>query len=236
MQSDLDAIARGYDSASDFDSHSLRYGAQRIVQHARGRALLECSCASGVMSEVFAANFDPLMIIEGSALYCDVVRRKLHGARNVEVHHARLEEFAAPRRFDEVVAASILEHLDDPVGFLQRAVRDWLTPGGRVHIIVPNAGSLNRRVGVAMRMIPDLHHLHERDHALGHQRVYDLSQLLGHLTQASLQPVAVEGILIKPLSNAQMQSWEAGVIQALFDVAVDLPEISNQLYVVAEVK
>ncbi len=233
VQHDLDAIAANYDSGADFDSHSLRYGARRVVHRSLGTSLLECSCASGVMSEIFADTFESVVIVEGSALYCDQVRRKLVSHANVEVHHSRLEEFTTATRFDEVVAASILEHLDNPVEFLKRAIAQWLGPQGQLHIIVPNAGSLNRRIGVAMGLMPNLYHLHERDHALGHQRVYDLDHLLADIAQAGLKPMAVEGILLKPLSNAQMQSWDPKIIEALFAVGEELPNISNQLYVTA---
>jgi 2-polyprenyl-3-methyl-5-hydroxy-6-metoxy-1,4-benzoquinol methylase len=236
MPTDLDTIAAGYDSAADFDVHCLRYGARRIIARSRGGTLLEASCASGVMSRLFAPAFRRLVIVEAAQRYADQVRALLADQPHVAVYHARLEEFEAGERFDEVVAASILEHLDDPIAFLRRAAESWLKPGGQLHIIVPNAGSLNRRIGLAMGLLPDLHHLHERDHQLGHRRVYDVELLQAHIEAAGLSASAPEGILLKPLSNGQMESWDPKIIAALFAVGKEYPLLCNQLYVTARIR
>lgn len=47
---------------------------------------------------------------------------------------------------DAVTLWHVLEHLDDPAGALTR-VTDWLRPGGVVLIAVPNAASLQARLG-----------------------------------------------------------------------------------------
>jgi SAM-dependent methyltransferase len=49
---------------------------------------------------------------------------------------------------DAVVLWHVLEHLDDPSGALER-VRGWLAPGGLVLMALPNAASLQARIGGA---------------------------------------------------------------------------------------
>ena len=68
----------------------------------------------------------------------------------------------------------------EPVQLL-RWVRTWLQPTGRLHVVVPNADSLHRRVGVAMGALGRVDELSERDRRFGQLRK-PLSQRLrgGH--------------------------------------------------------
>jgi len=47
----------------------------------------------------------------------------------------------APGAFDVVTAFHVLEHVPDPIAVVRRML-DWLAPGGRLIIEVPNAGGL----------------------------------------------------------------------------------------------
>src|SRR3712207_8661366 len=47
--------------------------------------------------------------------------------------------------FRSIVMVRVLEHLDDPVGILQKLER-FLAPQGQLHLVVPNARSLHRRL------------------------------------------------------------------------------------------
>jgi hypothetical protein len=109
-------------------------------------------------------------------------------------------------------------------------LRSYLKPGGQIHIVVPNARSLHRRIGKAMGLLRSADDFSARDIQLGHMRVYDINLLTQHIAAAGLETVDLQGILIKPLSNAQMQSWEPAVIDALLEVGKEEPDLCNELY------
>jgi SAM-dependent methyltransferase len=54
---------------------------------------------------------------------------------NLAFHHS--DELDPARRFDLVIASEVLEHVDDPAGFLVW-LGQRLTPGGRIVLTVPN--------------------------------------------------------------------------------------------------
>jgi 2-polyprenyl-3-methyl-5-hydroxy-6-metoxy-1,4-benzoquinol methylase len=144
------------------------------------------------------------------------------------------EEFEPPRRFHGIVMARALEHLEEPVALLTK-MRNWLEPGGRLHVVVPNATSLHRRVGVAMGLLDRPDALSERDVKYGHRRVYDAKLLREHLTLAGWTVERLTGIFLKPLSNAQMAAFAPDLLEAFFEVGHELPDYCAELYVIAHV-
>jgi 2-polyprenyl-3-methyl-5-hydroxy-6-metoxy-1,4-benzoquinol methylase len=181
------------------------------------------------MTEYFASRFRRIAALDGSL---DCVRRARQRCRlspHVAVYHSLIEEFRTEERFEDVVMVRVLEHLEDPVGTLAR-LASFLKPGGQLHLIVPNARSLHRRIGKAMGLLRELNDFSPRDIQYGHQRVYDSELLTQHLEAAGLRVAQAQGVLIKSLSNAQMQSWDPAVIRALFAVGKEEPGLCNELY------
>jgi len=105
-----------------------------IRQVAQGGRLLEVGVEGGrFLEQARAAGFD-VMGCDLSPAVCRRVEERI----GVPVHCGSVDEL--PRAsFDVVAMHHVLEHVEDPVGFL-RSVRDLLVPGGIVHIAVPNVG------------------------------------------------------------------------------------------------
>jgi 2-polyprenyl-3-methyl-5-hydroxy-6-metoxy-1,4-benzoquinol methylase len=227
----LDQIAVSYDSTVDFDNNLIRYNYREIRPRLRGPAVLEMGCASGVMTRWLSDDFPTVHVVDGSARYIKEVSARV--GSHVVFHHALFEDFDCPRRFHDIVMARALEHLEDPVGLLQK-MHNWLEPGGRLHLVVPNAQSLHRRVGVYMGMLDRPHALSERDHKYGHRRVYDVDLLRGHLAEAGWRTERITGVFLKPLSNAQMEAFKPELLEAFFEVGRELPHYCAELYAIAE--
>jgi 2-polyprenyl-3-methyl-5-hydroxy-6-metoxy-1,4-benzoquinol methylase len=225
----LDAIARTYDTTEDFDRCSIEFERELIAEAARGLDLLEVGCGWGDMTEYFASRFRRIAALDGSLDCVCRTRQRCRLSPHVEVHHTLIEEFRTEERFEDVVMVRVLEHLEDPVGTLAR-LASFLKPGGQLHLIVPNARSLHRRIGKAMGLLRELNDFSPRDIQYGHQRVYDSELLTQHLEAAGLRVAQAQGVLIKSLSNAQMQSWDPAVIRALFAVGKEEPGLCNELY------
>jgi 2-polyprenyl-3-methyl-5-hydroxy-6-metoxy-1,4-benzoquinol methylase len=228
----LEQIAADYDSQRDFDYHLIAYDYERIRTWLRGRRVLEMGCASGVMTRWLARDVQTLDVVDAAQAYLDALAADPALAR-VRLHRALFEEFQPPGSYSDIVMARALEHVADPVQLLRR-VRNWLQPSGRLHVVVPNADSLHRRVGVAMGALGSVDELSERDRRFGHFRVYRKALLLEHLTSAGLTPVHSEGVFLKPLSNAQLVGWDQPLLDAFNQVGRQLPDWCAELYVVAE--
>jgi SAM-dependent methyltransferase len=78
--------------------------------------------------------------IEQAAVAVEAAR-----AQGLPVVRAAVEEFVPARRYACVTAFDVLEHLLDPGAFLAR-LRDWLAPGGRLVLTVPDVRSAAARL------------------------------------------------------------------------------------------
>jgi 2-polyprenyl-3-methyl-5-hydroxy-6-metoxy-1,4-benzoquinol methylase len=225
-QNILERIAEEYDTLSDFDRHGIEHEARMLVDYYRGGSVLEIGCASGVMTRILAPAVERLVVVDGSQRYLSRLRQELPG---VEFVHAMVEDYEPREQFRHILAARILEHLEDPISFLKR-VGGWLTPDGELHLTVPNARSFHRLLGVELGLMADVYELSERDKFAAHYRVYDSALLEAHIAAAGLTITSKESVFFKPLSNAQLESWEPRLIEALFRVVRHFPEHGSVLY------
>jgi len=144
------------------------------------------------------------------------------------------EAFDTDERFDVVLMGFILEHVDDP-GLILERFRKFLSPAGRLFVAVPNAKSMNRRLGLAMGKIDDIYCLNDNDRALGHQRQFCLDTLKDLLARTGYECVWEEGIYLKPLPLGYMQSMPEfnENLRAMLEVGVDFPDLSVGLLIEA---
>lgn len=226
----IDQAASWYDSRNDFDRHLIKFSWQKIQGRARGSSVLELGSSDGLMTEELVSEFSRVVVLEGSAKNVASVGAQFP---SVEIHHGLFEAFETAERFDNIIAARVLEHLDDPVAVL-RKTKQWLKPGGLLHVVVPNAESLNRKLGLAMGLIQSLDELTDRDRHVGHVRVYRRDLLVQHIRQAGLEPVEIAGTFLKPLSNAQMQSWTPELIRGFYQLSDELPQYCTEIYAVCK--
>ncbi len=107
----------------------------------RGGRLLEIGCGYGYFLDEARRYFDELV---GTDFSRDAVEQ----AGRVEtatVHLGGIEQVREEPVHDVAVAIEVLEHVYRPVWFLSE-LRKRLKPGGSVVIVVPNAGSVLRRL------------------------------------------------------------------------------------------
>lgn len=76
--------------------------------------------------------------------------------RGFDIRCENAQDFDLGRRFDVVVAADIIEHLDDVGGFLASAKRH-VAPGGRLIITTNNPFDVEQMVQVLRRQAPAVH-------------------------------------------------------------------------------
>jgi len=189
--------------------------------------VLDVGCGDGLLTEKMAEHYPRVTGIDGSREKIEVARRRVPAA---EFHAVMFEEFEFVETFDSVVMINFLEHVDDPVASICKA-RSLLAEGGEVVAFVPNALSLNRRLGVAMGIIKNPYELSEADLKVGHRRFYDMNKLAEDFVNGRMIPIEIGGLFLKPLPNAQMKSWSPELREALYVVGGELPEYCGLAYV-----
>jgi 2-polyprenyl-3-methyl-5-hydroxy-6-metoxy-1,4-benzoquinol methylase len=214
----------------DFDKRLIRFRYQTLKPHFRGPNGLELGPAEGEMTRYLVDDFARLTIVDGSAQ----LLARVADAPNLCKVHALVEEFEPRETFDTIILDHILEHVADPVQLLER-VRRWSAADGRILLGVPNGHSIHRLVAVKMGLLGSPTELNERDHALGHRRVYTIETFRRDVEAAGLRILETGGVFFKPLSNQQIQDdWTEDMIQGFYELGKDFGEYSAELYAVCQ--
>ena len=230
----LDRVAAWYTNRHGISAMSGLAAADFITQEARtGGAMLEMGCGKGVVTELLADRFPGLEVVEAAEPNVRMVRDLL--GDQVTVHHTLFEQFEPPHKYDHIVMGRMLGHVNAPEAVLGRAI-NWLAPGGRIHIVVPNAGSIHRRIGVAMGILDTIWSQSDNDVAVGQRRVFDRGSLTTLISLCGLKLLIVKGTLLKPFSSAQMESYTQKLLDAFYEVGQQLPpEFAAEIYACCEV-
>jgi SAM-dependent methyltransferase len=226
---DLDKVSSEYRSDAPTAIENdliLKWYPKRMVERFRYcESLLELGIGHGFTAGIFNEACDRHVLIEGSQIVIDQFRTA-HPNFKADLVFGYFEDFETEERFDVIVMGFILEHVEDP-GYLLDRYRKFLKPGGRLYVAVPNAKSMNRRLGVELGMIDDIYSLNENDHAFGHRRQYCLDTLRAELTRHGYSISHEEGIYLKPLPLGVLKTlpdFEAN-LRAMLQVGIEFPHL-----------
>jgi hypothetical protein len=87
-----------------------------------------------------------------------------------------------------------------------------------------------------MGLLKEPHQLNERDHKVGHFKVYDLNQIKHLIKKSRFKLISWHGIMLKPLPNKDMlkiYQENPKFVQGLYEVGKELPSLCAELYVCA---
>lgn len=224
---DLDGYADRYylnEAIEDVDIEELAqtYSIPSILAATEGcPRLLEMGYGTGLIATKLLEAGRSLDVLEGSSRLIDFAGER-HQGQPIEFVHSMFETFVPDEPYDAVLALHVLEHVDEPV-VVARQIAGWLRSGGTIVAVTPNSRSLHRMLGVAMGLQEQLDDLSERDHLVGHQRVYDLDGLRADLQSAGFEVTGEFGYFLKPLSNRQMLDWPDEVLEGFNKLATQVP-------------
>ncbi|MCF8463899.1 MAG: class I SAM-dependent methyltransferase [Flavobacteriales bacterium] len=238
MATDLNEHVGAYQGGNLYDidnSILLNWYPQRIInQTAPSCSILELGVGHGYSTNIFSAHFQRHVVLDGSPAVIENFNQRYPECK-AQIIETYFEEFDSEEKFDLIVMGFILEHVDNPIQILER-FRNFLTPSGRMFIAVPNAASMNRRLGNIAGMLPDMCSLSAHDALLGHQRYYTVESLKKDIHDSGFSVVGMEGIYLKPLTTSQLNSLnlDKKLIDALCVLGIDYPELSCGI--MAEIK
>ena len=210
----------------DFKLTELNY--RTIRAFFRGKKALELGPALGHMTKYLVSDFETLHLVEGSS---DLLTQ-IPDYDNVVKHHSYFEEFQTDIKFDTIIMGHVLEHIEKPVEIL-KYIYKWLSEDGILIISVPNAKSIHRLAAVEMGLLNSEYDLNERDHELGHYRVYDLQSLTKDAITAGFNVKEKGGIFFKPLSNKQIEdNWDEKMIEGFYNLGKRFPENCAEIFII----
>ena len=228
-QERVEGLGRWYlDEQLDFDKKLVEFKYRTLKPYFQGPEALELGPGDGQMTRLLVHDFSRLTVVEGSA----TLLASIAAHANLLKVQALFEEFTPSQKFNTIIMAHILEHIDDPVGLLRRA-GDWLAAGGKILAAVPNANSFHRLAAVKMGLLARPDELNARDHAVGHRRVYDPASFRRDFAAAGLRVLAAGGVFCKPLSNQQIEDhWTPAMIEGFYQLGKDFPDYGADIYLV----
>ncbi len=240
---------RDHDSENrDTSDHRYAYGFDFDVMHPfmirsfvpffRPGKMLELGSFRGDFTARLLPYFDDITCVEASGEAIASSRERL--GERVRLVHARFEDVALPERYDNVVLTHVLEHLDDPTAVLGRINAEWLTDGGRLFVVCPNANAASRQIAVLMGLIPNNAAITPSETEHGHRITYSLDTLERDAAAAGLRVVHRSGIFFKALANFQ---WDrvvqtdivsAGYLEGCYKLGQRYPDLCSSIFLMCE--
>lgn len=236
-----DVNVYGKDNIFEFDNNIIRnYYPRRIIElvNDQNKSCLELGIGYGTTTEIFSKFFNRYTVLEGDK---EIIKRynKMHKNTDVKIVETYFEDWDTEETFDVIILGFILEHVDEPNKVLEKYA-SLLSKDGRMYITVPNAETLNRRVGKEAGILKDILQLSETDIRFGHKRYYTLDSIRKEILaeNTGLKITKEEGIYLKPITTAQMMSLELpdNIIQGFLNVGREYPELCLALMVESERK
>jgi len=230
MENILDTHVKAYQGNNlyDFDNEIiLKWYPQRVIKFAEdAKSMLELGLGHGYTTDTFSSHFERYLVLDGSAAVIENFKKNYPECK-AEIIETYFEDFTSDEKFDIINLGFILEHIDDPHRILSK-YKDFLAPGGKMFVSVPNAEVLNRRLGNLAGLLPDMTELSDNDRLLGHKRYYTVETLTKEIENAGYQLERMEGIYLKPFTTSQILSlnFNKDIIRALCEVGIDYPELS----------
>jgi SAM-dependent methyltransferase len=225
----LDAVASEYfpnaTTAIENDLILHWYPHRIVKRFEHCQSLLELGLGHGFTASIFSSACDRHVIVEGSQVVIELFREN-HPEFSGEIIFDYFETFEPRELFDVIVMGFVLEHVDDP-GQLLAQYKKFLKPTGRFFITVPNAKSLNRRLGLELGMIDNIYSLNANDLAQGHKHNFCRDTLKQLLAEQGYRVEYEEGIYLKPLPLGVLKTlpdFQAN-LQAMLKVGVDFPDL-----------
>jgi 2-polyprenyl-3-methyl-5-hydroxy-6-metoxy-1,4-benzoquinol methylase len=239
----LDEIWEKYDPTSpekDFDYWLLNFDFEVLTKFLKGKKVIELGCSRGLITQKLASVSESVIVVEGSRKNLDYTKDRTRDFANIEFYHALWQDFEyTGHDISDVVFFMGIEYLDKQTGLrVLNKIKSWLAPKGRLHVVVPNALSLHRKVACYMGIIKDVHELSERDKMYGQlaKGVYDKEILFNELKECGYIISRWEGIFLKPLPNAMMEKLDEKIIRGFYEIGRELPEYCAHIFVTCEVK
>jgi 2-polyprenyl-3-methyl-5-hydroxy-6-metoxy-1,4-benzoquinol methylase len=226
----LERIAADSWYARGANVRTIEYSFRVFARHIRGPSILELGPAEGIMTNLLAPLARELTIVDGSAKFCEDLRKRFPDANVVQ---SLFEDFKTEERFDNIVLGHVLEHVVDPVEIL-RVAKAALKPDGRILAAVPNARSIHRQAAVLMGLLPFEEGMNEADRHHGHRRVFTPETFRRAFLEAGLSIEIFGGYWLKPVSSRQIEeTWTPEMLQAFMELGERYPDIAGEIYVVA---
>jgi 2-polyprenyl-3-methyl-5-hydroxy-6-metoxy-1,4-benzoquinol methylase len=163
---------------------------------------LELGSSKGFFTKRLIPYFDDITCVEASndAL---IEAKSILNVDNITYFNSLFETIKLPKKYDNIILTHVLEHIDNPVGLLERIQNEWLSDDGKLFLVCPNANAPSRQIAVKMGLISHNSSVTEAEKEHGHRITYTIDTLERDARLAKLNIINRSGIFFKALANFQ---------------------------------
>lgn len=209
--------------------NTKKYGYEKINNYFCGRNVLELGSDGSSTSSILVRWSQKLTIVD----ICDKFTSQI--SKDIKLKEATFilsswEDYEPAEKFSDIFLTDSLEHVQEPVKLL-KLIKNWLSEDGKLHIIVPNALSIHRLVGVEMGFLNSPYELNDNDISSNHIKVYDHNILKQEIKEAGLYIVVCEGVQFKPNTDVQLANLDENFSKALNNLSYMFNEYCAEIYV-----
>lgn len=173
--------------AYEFDYVLRRYIMRALRPSFRAGRALELGCFEGEMTALLLEEFADVTVVEASGELVTRAQERVQGRAKFVC--GRFEDVELSEEFDNVFLVHTLEHLEEPVEVL-RKIQRWMSPQGRLFLVVPNANAPSRRIAVKMGIISHNAAVTAAEREHGHRITYSFDTLERDAHAAGLEYLA----------------------------------------------
>lgn len=204
------------------------FGYRMIAERFSGRNVLELGCDGSPTTSLLVRWSEKLTVVDVEDKFSPKIPSDPELGK-AEFHCSLWENFDTGEKYSDIILTDSLEHVEDALTVLRKC-RTLLDAGGRLHIIVPNALSLHRLLGVEMGFLRTPYDFNDNDISSGHVRVYDPDTLQADIDEAGLKTEIMRGIQLKPMTDGQLSKFSREYMEGLYGLSETFSRYCAEIY------
>ncbi len=227
-----DTIDRKY--AYDFDYILRDFMIRQLYSSFPKGKALELGCYKGEFTKKLFPYFEDITVIEASETLAHECKSKFGHVKYIigQFEHINLNE-----QYDAIFLIHTLEHLENP-NLVLKKINQWLTPNGKLFLVVPNGNAPSRQIAVKMGLISHNTAVTEGEFKHGHRCTYVLDTLYKEASNSGLNIVQQGGVFFKPFANFQFDEMISNKIiddkylEGCYQLGMVYPDLCASIFLV----
>lgn len=230
LEEQIQKYMKKYETKSYYVEYlrTKKFGYQKILENFSGENVLELGSDGAATSSILVRWSKRLTIVDMIDKFTPLIKEDSLLKKAIFIK-SKWEEFIPKEQFTDIILTDSLEHVDNPIEILT-LIKQWLTKEGKIHVIVPNALSFHRLIGVEMGYLNTPYDFNENDIRAEHKRVYDYDTLMQDIKDANLVVSKLEGIQLKFLTDTQLSTLPNEYKEALNKISSITNKNCAELY------
>lgn len=205
----------------------------------KGNDVLELGSFKGDFTRRLLPYFSDITCVEASDEAVELARSEF---KNVTFYNSLFENTNLPRKYNNIILTHVLEHIDDPVGLLEKIGSEWLSENGNLFLVCPNSNAPSRQIAVKMGLISHNSAITKSEMEHGHRITYSLDTLERDAKIAGLDVIHRSGIFFKALANFQ---WDRLLdtdiiskeyLEGCFQLGQQYPDLCSSIFLICKRK